>query len=156
MMAIRTTDELLVREILENPTIKEAICEDGCDGINIDVVGEAWVLIIVDDDVIGTYNLHPHNSITCEIHAHILPEFRKQYSMESGKCILKWLLEFAPMYKKLIAQVPECHQNVVNFCLAQGFKQEGVNRLSYQKNGKIINQVMLGMTKQEIEAAVNE
>lgn len=154
MMAARIYDESVIESVLREPAIFEAVREDDCFELLIDVENEAWVEISVNGLMIGLYNIHPHNATTCEIHAHILPEYRKKHSMDSGKCILKWFLD--TKYHKLIAQVPTCHENVIRFCEAQGFKQEGVNRLSYKKNGKIIDQVMLGMTREEIKAAINE
>jgi RimJ/RimL family protein N-acetyltransferase len=103
------------------------------------------------------YNIHPHNSVTLEIHAHVLPEYRKQYSLETGDLVLKWIIEEGPeQYKKVIAQIPTCYPNVINFTLAHGFKKEGINRKSDIIDGILYDQVMLGITREEIEDYLND
>jgi RimJ/RimL family protein N-acetyltransferase len=159
LIATRTYDSALIKNIMFEPAIFDAVAEDGKDPIDVefDVYADCWVEIRVDEDVIGVYNLHPHNSATLEIHAHILPEFRKKYSLDSGKCILQWVLDKCPeMYQKVIAQVPVIHENVKKFCIANGFKIEGVNRMSYRKNGKLVDQTLLGITRSEIEGFLND
>ena len=100
----------------------------------------------------GLYCLHPHNKSTLEIHAFILPEHRKEHSLDTGKAVLKWILNESPkQYEKVIAQVPFLYTNVKDFCLKNGFQIEGVNRLSHKKNGKLINQWLLGITREEIK-----
>ncbi len=128
----------------------DCVCEDGHKLEDFDPKPNenCWINI----DKVGMYNLHPDNSTTLEIHAFILPEKRKKHSIETGKQILKWILENAPeQYQKVIAQVPCIYPNVKDFCIYNGFKIEGVNRLSHKKNGKIVDQWLLGITRKEIE-----
>ena len=55
------------------------------------------------------------------------------------------------MRTKVIAQVPFLYPNVKDFCLKNGFVVEGINRLSHQKDGVIVDQWLLGITRDEIE-----
>ena len=120
--------------------------------VNPDVVADCWVAIRDGDKVIGLYNLHPHNSCTLEIHAQILKEYRKEYSAATGEAVLRWIVKNAPSsYQKLIAQIPVIYENVKLFTCSQGFQVEGVNRMSYRKNGVLCDQWLLGQTMDEVE-----
>ncbi len=152
VIAKRTTDAELIKSIVFLPEIFDCISEDGIDDFESDVNRDCWISIKKDDLCIGIYHLHPHNSATLEIHAHILPEHRERYSIDSGKAILKWILDESPdMYQKIIAQVPKLYPNVKAFCEINGFVVEGVNRLSHRKNGTLHDQWLLGITRDEIE-----
>jgi len=157
--AIRTYDDHLIKAIMTLPEMWATVAEDGQSPVLYEpnVEDEAWVLITKDggEELIGAYRIHSHNSVTVEIHAQILPEHRKEHGKESGRTILKWILDNAdPDCQKVIAQIPEIYPNVINFTKGQGFKEEGVNRLSYKKNGIIVDQVLLGITRSEIESVL--
>ena len=149
MKCERTFDNELIKSIVS--TMWNCVCEDGhhLDDFNADVEANCWVKM----GDYGLYNLHPHNSSTLEIHAFILPEFRKEQSALSGQAILKWIANEAPkQYQKVIAQVPFLYPNVRDFCFSNGFQLEGVNRLSHKKNNVLVDQWLLGITRNEIEA----
>jgi RimJ/RimL family protein N-acetyltransferase len=156
MIAERTSDKKAVEKIITLPEIFDCISEDDCDLPEIDVIKDCWLIIKVDDLCIGAYFLHPHNSTTLEIHAHILPEYRKEHAINSGSVILQWVLDECPeTYQKIIAQVPKLYPNVKSFCEVNGFKVEGINRLSHRKNGVLHDQWLLGITRDEIKGVLN-
>ncbi len=154
MNIYRTFDDDAIREIMFNPSIWERCAEDGQeqDEYNPETEADCWLLLEAEEGYIGAYNIHPHNSATLEIHAHILPKYRKKYAMESGDLVLRWILDEAPeRYQKVIAQIPACYQNVVDFTLAHGFVEEGINRLSDRINGILSDVWLLGITRTEIK-----
>lgn len=149
----RTFDDDAVKAIMFHPVIWEKCAEDGQNQEDYDPCTKAdcWLIIEAENVNIGMYNIHPHNSTTIEIHAHILPEFRKMYSFESGDMALKWIFGEAPeQYQKVIAQIPACYKNVIDFTLAHGFIKEGINRLSDRVDGVLYDQWLLGITRTEI------
>ena len=141
-----------VKSVIFQPDIFKTIAEDGQteSDVKIDIKGDCWVAVRVNETIVGVYLLHPHNSITLEIHAHILPEFRKKHSIQSGRKVLEWFVNNCD-YLKLIAQVPDIYENVKQFCLANNFKVEGVNRKSYKKDGEVMDSTLLGITRDEIK-----
>lgn len=144
----RTYNSEYIKSIVKE--MWDCVCEDGhsLETFDPEPTANCWVKL----DEIGLYNLHPSNSSTLEIHAFILPEHRAKHSEESGKEILKWILEKAPeQYQKVIAQVPFLYPNVKDFCVKNGFVVEGVNRLSHKKNGELVDQWWLGITRKEIK-----
>lgn len=153
MIAERTFDVELIKSILFNDQIWNSIAEDYQDqaSITIDPNKDCFMAIHAGETIIGCYILHPHNSATLEIHAHILPEYRKLYSIESGRTILKWFKNEAPEnYQKLIAQIPVIYPNVRDFCTKLGFDMEGTIKNSYWKGGELISQWILGISRGEI------
>ena len=154
MNVSRTYDVEMIKEMITRDCIWSTIAEDGQvkEDYSPKVDAECWLEMKADDVLVGLYNLHSHNAITVQIHAHVLPEHRKKHSKATGIGSLRWIYDNAPVYKKVVAQIPFCYENVKNFTMSMGFKLEGINRLSYQKNGDIIDQWQLGITRDEIKS----
>ena len=146
MRSERTLDYGLAISVIDR--VFDEISEDGIDLYVPDVVNEHWIALY-KDQLIGMYRIHQVNAITYQIHAFILPEFRC-HSKESGEVILKWCLDNLD-FNKLIAEIPAKYENVLNFTRHQGFKDEGINRESFLKDGKIWDTYRLGITRKEIE-----
>jgi RimJ/RimL family protein N-acetyltransferase len=149
----RTFDDSAIEAIMFSPEIWKTCAEDGQEqeDFNPDAEADCWLILEAEEGFIGAYNVHPHNCTTLEIHAHILHDFRKKYAFESGDLVLEWILNEAPdSYQKVIAQIPACYQNVIDFTLGHGFKKEGVNRLSDRVGGVLYDQWLLGITREEI------
>ena len=155
--AHRTKNGGLVKELITSPELWDTIAEDGQkpEDFTPDTTDEVWLVMVSDDDgIVGLYNLHVRTCVTLEIHAHVFPEFRKKYSRDTGLAALTWIRDNAPEYHKVIAQIPEIYENVKNFTCSFGFKVEGTNRKSYLKHGKIVDQWLLGITREELEASL--
>ena len=147
---VRTLDYGVAYGITSIPELFDCISEDTVDDYYPNVVDEYWVLMITESDLIaGCYRLNQVNARTYEIHAFIIPEFRNAYSKLSGRAILKWCLENLDM-DKLVANIPAKYKQVYHFTKSQGFKDEGFNRSSFLKDGKLIGQYRLGITKDDI------
>lgn len=153
MKIYRTFDDNAIKSIMLNQEIWKTCAEEGQEQEDYEPETEAdcWLILEADEGFIGAYNIHPHNSTTLELHAHVLPEFRKKYAFESGDLALEWIMNEAPeSYQKVIAQIPECYQNVIDFTIGHGFTKEGVNRLSDRIDGVLYDQWLFGITRQEI------
>ncbi len=125
----------------------DEISEDGVSEYIPDVINEFWVAILADGVLVGMYRIHRVMLVCYQIHAFMVDRSHKS----SGECILRWCMDNIDDMEKLIAEIPDLYPNVYNFTKNQGFKDEGVNRLSFSKNGKIHDMYRLGMTRQEIE-----
>ena len=128
------------------------ISEDNAPTYIADVIREYWIGLY-SDQLIGCYRIHQINAATHEIHAFILPNHRDEYAKESGLTILQWILDNTDC-QKLICNIPEKYQNVIGFVKSLGFKHEGINRLSFTKNGKLWNMHNFGLTRNEIKELV--
>ena len=156
MKVSRTYDIEMIKELITRDEIWSTIAEDGQvkENYSPKVEAECWLEVTVDDKVIALYNIHTKNCITVEFHAHVLPKYRKEYSRPSFVAAFRWIYENAPVYQKVVGQIPFCCENVKRFCENIGFKHEGVNRLSYLKNGEILDQWIMGITRDEIKEVI--
>lgn len=150
--ATRTYSVPDVCRIMTQPSLWATAAEDGQDPDKFkpDLNGDCWLRLEADGEAIGLYQLQMRNSVLVEIHANIMPKYRKEHSEETGHAVLRWIVEEVPDCRKIIAWVPKLYPNVRDFTLQFGFRVEGVNRLSYRKNGKLHDQWLLGITKDEI------
>jgi len=156
MRITRTFDPQVVKSVMLSPEIWETVAEDDQQPelFEPEMVSDCWLSVLRGTSLIGLYNIHPHNKVTLEIHAQILPEYREEHAKESSRLVLQWILDCpdADDYQKVIAQIPTLYPNVKQFTLNAGFQEEGLNRLSCRRNGKLYDQWLLGITRPEIEA----
>ena len=148
----RTKDVVIIKSILNDEDIFDSIAEDGCKKgeFKPEVNTEMWVKIEQGEDLIGICNFHAINKITLKGHIHILKKYRREHSLRAAKNIYEWLLNNSK-FLKLNVEIPSCHLNVMKYCKAIGFNLEGINRTSYLKNGEVLDQANLGITRSEIE-----
>lgn len=151
MIAERTFDADLIKSVLLRQEIRATIAEDGVDEFEPDLDGDIW-LAMVKGEVIGVYQLERVNAIMLQIHANVLPEYRKRYSKETGRAALDWILENLPEIHKIVAYIPVLYPNVRDFTASFGFHIEGVLTQSYLKNGGFHDQWVMGVTRKELEA----
>lgn len=138
MKLTRTYDKEIIKNIMFQ--LWDFIVEDGGDKdrFDPDVDGEVWLLAHDGDKIIGCFNFHALGVCTLQVHAQILPEFRKEYSEKAGRAALEFF--YSTGYNRLFAEVPEIYPNVKRFCEKMGMAQESISVGSYKKNGQIINQ----------------
>ena len=149
MIAERTYDEARIRAILENQDILDRISEDG-GVLELDVEKQGWLLM----EGAGVYMVTALNATTLEIHAHVLPDHRHR-SLETGYAALRWILDNT-QHQKVVAEIPTCYPDVIKFTQKFGFVDEGLNRQSIRKKGRLYDQVRLGITRAEIEALFDD
>jgi len=153
-----TTDDGLIKAVLGHPVIWKTV-SDGDVKINdypIDHNDTVWLVMSVDNSIIAMYNFESLNKVSIRIHAHVLPAYREEYSRQTGLEALRWVKDNESWVNKVIAEVPTLYPNVANFAISLGFKDEGLNRASYFKQGSIYDQWMLGITIDEIRETLNE
>ena len=141
--------------VLKDSEIYARIAEDGINSDEYETPFDAnqrYMMVMLDETVIGVWNLYPVNTSTLNIHANILKDYR-EHGKEAAILILNWFVNDCPkQYQKLNAEIPIIYPEVYHFTKSFGFNDEGVNRLSIVKNGKLVNQYRLGITKDEVIA----
>jgi hypothetical protein len=160
MISLRQAEDVEeVDFVLKDPEIYERIAEDN---ISPDEYVTPWdktqryMMVMLDEMIIGVWSLYPVNSSTLNIHANILKEYR-EHGKEAGLLILKWFINDCPkQYQKLNAEIPVIYPDVYYFTKGFGFSDEGTNRLSIMKNGIIVDQHRLGITKDEVIAFLED
>ena len=87
-------DEAVVMAVINHPDIIATIAEDGA-GVpdSIDLDGHCFLILRVSGEVAGVYILQRNGQIEVDIHANILPEFRKTYGRPLTAMVLRWILD---------------------------------------------------------------
>lgn len=140
--------------ILSDPDILDRIREDRADMSNLvcPMVPEwHWIGFYVGRDLIGCGLFHPDNMTTMKYHIHVLPEYRSEYAYCCGVCTIEYFIKKLPEYHKLSVVIPVQHKDTYHFTKKFGFKDEGVNRKSFMRDGVLHDQYMLGITRKEAE-----
>jgi hypothetical protein len=144
------TNPKVIKQILSDPELWERISQstkidDWEPCLDID---NSWFACWEGGEPIGCFLFEVCNESTIEIHINILKQYREEFSYKIGCEIIKLFSE-NPVFDKMIAAIPECCKDVYQYTIKFGFINEGINRLSIKKNGKLVNQIMLGITKSE-------
>lgn len=150
-MISETQDSELIRSIVTLPELWETIAEDG---VSLESwkpdLNEGWLISSDDKGFVGIYNVHPTNGVTLQIHPMMPKKTRGKRAYDSAQEVLRWIFT-TTKYQKVVCEIPVIYRNVKLFAMKAGMKEEGLNRFSYLKNGKIIDQWHLGIAKQEFE-----
>lgn len=144
----RTFDKDAILDFLDE--FLDRISEDGSDKIEVDPDDECWLQVhnSVTLDVIGMIVLVPMNRVTLDLHVHMKPEHKK-FNQQAMIEVFKYFMTIG-QYVKITADIPELYESVYHFALKMGFTDEGLNRLSHLKKGKLWDVHRLGITKDEI------
>lgn len=149
--AYRITDFAVPMWIMDEDTISEAIYEDGADRNEIpNIVDEYWIGIRKGNYVFACFRVHQMSSVTWQIHARVLPEYRKDYSMRSAIMALKWCYDNIHKLRTIICLVPKCHRDVALFVRRVGFEYCGTVRQSYFKNNDLMNTEIFSINTDKI------
>jgi len=100
----------------------------------------------VDSKAIGVTSYNRKTDIQYVVHFQVIPEYRKSHAIKFAQKSIKWLWDNTDA-QKIVAEVPEFHENVVKFSLKVGFEIEGKNKQSVMKDGRLFDQYYLGLTK---------
>jgi len=155
-----TVDMELVRAIMTEPDIWERCAEDGVE-METWYPGydsmTAWLLCVEDEDIIGVILMHTDTNVSIKTHPYLRKEHREK-GRKMMKAFYEWVLENTDVMKVNVTipidhvTIPIDQNIVVNFAKKVGFQKEGKSRLSYLKEGKLIDLQHLGITRTEIEA----
>jgi len=137
-----STDYEAIARIFSDPRIIDALTDDyATDDIHIP---EGFIYLLSEDKD-GVVMVVPRNSIEYELHIAVLPE-AKHRAFYYGKRALDWL--FSNGCLKATVMVPFTNEQVYKYCLKMGFSTEGINRMSFLKNGKLNDQWFMGLTRE--------
>jgi len=149
MIAVDIADKEEVRGVAKH--IWHLVGEDGAsyDDFNpVTSYNDGWIKAELDGNVIAVCRVQQRNTKTVEIHPYAAKDF-KDMAVDSGAAFLRWLKSKGVL--KVLGFVGTCHKPVYNVAKKLGFKEEGLVRASYLKNGKLNDQWVLGVSLDEFE-----
>jgi RimJ/RimL family protein N-acetyltransferase len=143
----RITDYTLVAYPLR--ACWEDIAEDGQEFKMPDVINNFYIGILEDGNYVGYVKVQPMTTVMSELHIVINKGFRniKKYAQES----IRYGLEQIPECMKVVVNVAETKRGVIHLVESLGFRHQGYSSDSYMMNGKLVGQVQLGITRNEME-----
>jgi|GEM_PF-3008172 len=149
-----------VREILTHPAIYPWITEDGApeptefEPVDDDLIHYVEVFKRIEgggETSVGVYMLMPLYQRCMEIHTNILPQGYGQVAHEAIHLLQAYAFAGTdPLADKLVSRVPEDNRRALSYAtVTAGFQVEGVNRASYLRGGKLLDQTWVGLTRAE-------
>jgi len=114
-----------------------------------------WVGLFEESKMFGIGLCHPINNTTCMVHINIKREYRQRLGKQGGKLFLEYIVKKTD-FQKVNAEVPVIYKNVAKFTEKMGFKIEGLNKKSINKNNTLHDQIMFGQTRHMIEEFLNK
>jgi RimJ/RimL family protein N-acetyltransferase len=146
----RSKDYALIREIMTHPGVYRHLTDDFSPrAVEFHPLeSEAlWYLVVWDgNELLGLWMLHPQNGICWEIHTALLPDAWGDKGHRAAKVALEWIWTHTPC-RRIVTNVPEDNRLAFRFALAAGMTAYGVNRASFQKNGRLLDQACLGISR---------
>lgn len=150
----RTRDMVLIRNIMTHPKIYSKISDDGCPpAAEFQPAKDEMIIYALARDgsqPLGIWMLIPHNSVCWEIHTCLLPISYGERALKAAAAMLEWFWKHTDG-NRLFTNVPSYNRLALRFAKKTGMKQFGVNEKSFLKDGKLYDQIMLGITKPEGE-----
>lgn len=114
-----------------------------------------WLYCLDNGKIIGMILVHYDTSVALKMHPYMLRAHRDK-GREMMKVFYKHFLNLPGYINKLNVSIPVTHKKVLNFARKVGFKDEGINRESYYKNGKYHDLVNMGLLRSEIARLAHE
>lgn len=153
-MELRSTVDMdLVGAFMTQPEIWERCADDLADRWRPKFDNTEYLLAIHDKQLVGVLQVDGATSIEVNIHPYLLKKYR-YLGREMLKEFFKIFLNTD--YQKVTAQIPICYKQVFNFAKKMGFKLEGINRQSAIKQGQILDQWMIGITREEMYGRLSQ
>ena len=148
MIVERSYNEQDIKSVITNPDIYPRLCNENSPKPEEwrPARGRIYLVGKVDNVAIGVTSYNRKTDVQYIVHFQVIPEYRKSHAIEFAQQSISWLFENTDA-QKIVAEVPEFHENVVKFSLKVGFEIEGKNKQSVLKEGRLFDQYYLGLTK---------
>jgi RimJ/RimL family protein N-acetyltransferase len=148
----RSRDFAIIGEIMRHAKLYDACADDFSPTRERFVPREEeaiwYVLARNGERVLGLFALAPQNAICWEIHTRLLPESWGAAASAAARGVVLWIFANTPCVR-LVTACPAYNRLAIRFAERAGMTCYGINLASWQKNGKLFNQVLLGISKYE-------
>ena len=107
------------------------------------------VLVSEGKELLGMFVFVPESRICWRIHVCLLPCAYGERTARAGRGVTRWIFENSPVLR-LTGSIPEYNRLAIRFARLSGWKEFGVNKLSHMKDGKLHDQLLFGISKEEL------
>ena len=153
----RTRDFALVREIITQPAQWKAATDDAAPA------REEWqpnpderiyYLFVEADEMVGIFTLLPQNAASYEIHAAFMRRSRSSRrphdtTAEMARAAIAWAFAHMPA-RRVVASIPATNRAAIRAAERAGMTRFGTNARSFLKRGELVDQVLLGISPQDL------
>lgn len=148
----RTYDAALIKFIVTHPKVWQHVTDDFAPRPELwepGAVEEAWYVLAFDDgELLGLFMFFPENTICWRSHICMLPGAYGPKAEKACREVFLWLWENSSCWR-IIGSIPDYNRTAISFAERCGMTRYGTNPQSYVKNGKLLDQVLLGISKTE-------
>ena len=153
----RTHNYDIVRRVMTHPQIWPFISDDGSPAHQDYRPAEGehiWYVLAWDhgEELLGLWMFHPQNAVCWEVHTCLLPCAWGERAYIAARALPEWIWQHTPC-RRIVTNVPSSNRLALRFALRAGMSIYGCNKASYLKNGRLCDQLCLGLSKPE-EVAV--
>lgn len=152
---LREADSDLIISTVRHPKVYPHVTDDMCPP------AEAWMPTFEpglaaymgawDDDLfLGLWVCVRQNGVTVEVHTCLLPCAAGSKGREAANFFREWLWSNTE-FKRIETAVPVSNTVAIRFAKRAGMVQYAVRPKSFLKNGKLEDEVLLGVSKPESE-----
>ena len=149
----RTLDYELVRRIVTHPKIYCHIADDGspaaADWRPIESDAVVYLLVLSDEQPAGVFTLVPQNRVCYEVHTCLLPDIWGPDALIASGKAMRWMFANTPC-ERIMTNVPDYNRIALRFARRSGMTYFGCNTKSYLHRGVLHDQIMLGVSKEEV------
>lgn len=146
-----TQDSELISSCIRHPRVWPSVSDDGSPLKETfsPVFSESIVYLAAFDrgEFFGIFMLHAHNFICWEVHTCLLPSSWGEKAKRFASLCIDWIFSNTEC-KRLITNVPSNNVLALRLAKLSGMKEFGVNEKSFMKNGKVLDQIILGISKE--------
>lgn len=153
MIFERTYDWALVKSIATFPKVWAGITDDfspSAEDWEPEQDDRVWYVLAKSgaDSILGMFIFYPENPICWRSHSCLLPESWGEHALTAYREACAWLWENSSCLR-IIGAVPETNPLALRIALRCGLEKWGVNPKAFQKDGKLVDVIMVGISKPE-------
>lgn len=140
----------LIKSAITHPRVWGSVSDDANSSAEefTPIISDSVIYLgmFVDGQFYGLFMLHPHNAVCWEVHTCLLPNAWGKASVFANTCI-EWVFRETDC-QRLITNVPSGNALAKRLAMSAGMQVFGINQKSFLKNGILIDQTMLGISKE--------
>lgn len=146
-----TTDYEWIRRVVTNPKLWRMQCDDFAPAPEeYEPPKDPKLLYLLGREgrcPVGFWLFIPQNAICWEMHTCLLPHsWGRETGLPAAIAMLAWLWRNTPC-QRLVTSVPSFNRLALQFGKRMGLAVYGTNERSYQKDGILHDQILLGVSR---------
>jgi RimJ/RimL family protein N-acetyltransferase len=146
----RTFDYALVHRIVTHPRLYRCVKDDSAPAPEDWKVPEGkhlwWILAYDRGELLGCFFCDPRNAVCWEIHILMLPHAWGERTRRAAGAIAPWIFAHT-CARRVVCGIRADNHLALRLARASGFKEYGRNPASWLHEGRLHDQVLLGISK---------